>query len=126
MAAVKVTAENFEATVAKGIVLLDFWAGWCGPCKVFAPVFEAASEKHADIVFGKIDTDAEQELATRFSVRTIPTLMVIRDGILLASQAGAVPAPAVEELIRKVREIDMDEIRKRVTQDNEVTSRAQQ
>jgi thioredoxin 1 len=123
MAAVNVTAENFEATVAKGIVLLDFWAGWCGPCKMFAPVFEAASERHADIVFGKIDTDAEQELAARFSVRTIPTLMVIRDGILLASQAGAVPAPAVEELIRKVRELDMDEVRQRVTKDNEVTSR---
>ena len=125
MAAVKVTADNFEATVANGIVLLDFWAGWCGPCKMFAPVFEAASEKHADIVFGKIDTDEEQELARRFSVRTIPTLMVIRDGILLASQVGAVPAPAVEELIRKVREIDMDEIRKRVTSDNEVSGRAE-
>lgn len=123
MAAVKVTAENFDATVAKGIVLLDFWASWCGPCRMFAPIFEAASEKHTDIVFGKIDTDAEQELAARFNVRTIPTLLVIRDGVLLASQAGALPGPAVEELVRRAREIDMDEVRKLVTQDNEVTSK---
>lgn len=123
MATVKVTAANFDETVEKGIVLLDFWAGWCGPCKMFAPVFEAASEKHTDIVFGKIDTDAEQELALRFNVRTIPTLMVIRDGVLLASQAGALPGPAVEEVIRKVREIDMDEVRKHVTHDNQVSSK---
>lgn len=120
MAAVNVTAESFDRTVATGIVLLDFWASWCGPCKMFAPIFEAASEKHADIVFGKIDTDAEQELAARFSVRTIPTLMVIRDGILLASRAGALPASAVEEIIGKVRAIDMDEVRRRASKDNEV------
>jgi len=123
MATLQVTADNFDATVEKGIVLLDFWAGWCGPCRMFAPVFEAVSEKHPDIVFGKIDTEAEQELAARFNVRTIPTLMVIRDGVLLASQAGAPPAPAVEELVRKVREIDMDEVRKHATADNEVTSK---
>jgi thioredoxin 1 len=120
MASVQVTADSFDATVASGIVLLDFWAGWCGPCKMFAPIFEAASENHPDIVFGKVDTDAEQELAARFSVRTIPTLMVIRDGILLAAQPGVMPAAAVEELIRKVRALDMDEVRQKVTAENRV------
>jgi thioredoxin 1 len=124
MASVRVTAETFEATVASGIVLLDFWAGWCGPCKMFAPIFEAASEKHPDIVFGKIDTDAEQELAARFSVRTIPTLMVIRDGILLASQPGVMPGPAVEELIRKVRALDMDAVREQATADHQVSGKS--
>ena len=123
MATVKVTATNFDETVEKGIVLLDFWAGWCGPCKTFAPVFEAASEKHPDIVFGKIDTDAEQELAKRFQVNTIPTLMVIRDGVLLYSQAGALPSPAVEAVIQKVREIDMEEVLKLATKDNQVTTK---
>ncbi len=111
MATVHVTQKNFEATVEKGIVLLDFWAAWCGPCRAFAPVFEAAAKRHGDIVFGKVDTEAEPMLAGSFGIRSIPTLMVFRDGVLLFEQAGALPGPVLEDLIGKVRALDMDEVR---------------
>ncbi|MCM2314377.1 MAG: thioredoxin [Thermoanaerobaculia bacterium] len=114
MALVQVTEANFEETIREGIVLLDFWAAWCGPCRTFGPIFEAAAERHPDIVFGKIDTEAEQGLAAEFRIQAIPTLVVIRDGVMLAAQPGALPAAALDDLIGKVRELDMDEVRRKV------------
>jgi thioredoxin 1 len=112
MATVQVTETNFEATVKHGIVLLDCWAAWCGPCRMFAPVFEAAAERHPDVVFGKVDTEAEPGLAAAFGIRSIPSLMVLRDGVLLATLPGMRPAAALDELIGKVRAVDMDEVRR--------------
>jgi thioredoxin 1 len=114
MATLEVTEANFEATVREGIVLLDFWAGWCAPCRVFAPVFEAAAERHADVVFGKVDTEAQPGLAAAFEVRAIPTLMVLRDGVLLAAQPGALPASLLDDLVEKVRALDMDDVRRSI------------
>jgi len=114
MATVEVTEENFAETVTKGIVLLDFWAAWCGPCQTFAPIFEEASERHPDVVFGKIDTEVDQALAGAFQIRSIPTLMVFRDGILLGAQPGALPAPALDEVIKQVRTLDMDAVRREI------------
>jgi thioredoxin 1 len=115
MATVELTKDNFdEVTSGNEVVLVDFWAAWCGPCRWFAPVFERAADGHGDIVFGKVDTEAQQELAAAFGIMSIPTLMVIRDNIVLYAQPGALPEPALEDLIAKARAVDMEDVRRRV------------
>lgn len=115
MATIEIGKGNFKDLVSKeGTVLIDWWATWCAPCRTFAPIFEQASEKHPDITFGKVDTDQEAELSSAFAIRAIPTLMVFRDGIMLFEQAGALPEAALEDLIRQVRALDMNEVRKQL------------
>lgn len=112
MPTVALTKENFDETIQDNeTVIVDFWAEWCGPCRMFAPIFEEASEKHDDIVFAKVDTDVEQELAMQFGIRSIPTLMVFRDQIVLFAQPGALPGHVFEDLISQVKALDMDEVR---------------
>jgi len=110
-----ITGENFEKTIeAGGIVVLDFWASWCQPCRQFAPIFEKAATKHTDIVFGKVNTDEEQELSGAFQIRSIPTIMIFREGILLLSQPGSMPPAVLEDVISQVRALDMDEVRRKI------------
>ena len=117
MTAVSVTADTFEQTVVENdVVLVDFWASWCGPCRQFAPVFEAASEQHTDVVFAKVDTEAEQSLAAAAQITSIPTLMAFRDGVLVFSQPGALPAPALDQVIAAVRALDMDEVHRQIAE----------
>ncbi|GAA2123762.1 thioredoxin [Actinomadura napierensis] len=114
MATVTLTAENFdEVAQGGGIVLVDFWAEWCGPCKRFAPVFEKSSGKHDDIVFGKVDTEAQPELSERFGIASIPTLMAIREGVIVFAEPGALPEPVLENVIGKVRALDMEDVHRR-------------
>lgn len=117
MSTVTLTKDSIDEVIsAEGITLVDWWAEWCGPCKQFGPVFEAASEQHSDVVFGKIDTDAEQELAGAAQISSIPTLMAFRDGILVFSQPGALPAAGLEQVITAVKELDMDDVRRQVAE----------
>jgi thioredoxin 1 len=114
MATVEVTEQNFNQITRQGMVLIDWWAEWCGPCRTFAPIYEEASARHPDVVFGKIDTESQSNLAASFGIQSIPTVMMIRDGVMLFSQPGALPGTLLDELIAKVREVDMDEVRRRI------------
>ncbi|WP_341578767.1 thioredoxin [Microbacterium schleiferi] len=119
MATREITLETIETTINEsGIVLLDFWAAWCGPCRMFGPVFEKSSEEHPDIVFGKVDTEAQQQLAAGFRITSIPTLMAFRDGILVFSQPGALAAPQLEQVITAVEGLDMDDVRRQIAEQN--------
>lgn len=117
MSTVELTADTFESTVtSEGITLVDWWASWCGPCLQFAPVYETASEEHDDVVFGKIDTEDQQELAAAAQITSIPTLMAFRDGVLVFNQAGALPAPSLEQVIQAVKGLDMEDVHRQIAE----------
>jgi thioredoxin 1 len=126
MSTVTLNAQNFQEHVERpGVLLIDWWATWCGPCRAFAPIYEKVAEAHPDVVFGKIDTDAEQELAMTFEIRSIPTLMVFRDQVLVFARPGMIPAPALEDLVEKVKALDMDEVRRKVAADEAAAEEAE-
>jgi thioredoxin 1 len=123
MATVELTRDNFEQSVGgEGITLIDFWAEWCGPCRMFGPVYERTAERNTDLVFGKVDTEAQPELAASFDISSIPTLMIVRDGVVLYAQPGALPEAALNDLIEQARALDMDEVRREVASRAEASS----
>jgi len=118
MATVALTAENFNQYVEKdGVLVIDWWAPWCGPCRTFGPIYDKASEQHADVTFGKVNTEEQPELAGTFQIQAIPTLMVFRDQVLVFARPGALPAAALDEIIGQVRALDMDDVRKKIAED---------
>ena len=120
MGTIELTNDNFEKTIEDNdIVLIDFWAEWCGPCKMFGPVFEKVSENHADVTFAKCDTEVQRELAAKFDIRSIPMLMVFREGIPIFGQPGALPEDVLEELVGRIKELDMDEVRQKIKEAEE-------